>query len=59
VADIERVGVVEIYRELKARGYPVTANILYGLQGALMGIRWDHLPPELCAELRSLIKEQS
>jgi DNA transformation protein len=56
VDDIERVGVVEIYRQLKAQGFPVTANLLYALQGALMGIRWDHLPPELRAELRRAVE---
>ncbi len=52
VADIERVGVVEIYRQLQARGRPVSANLLYALQGARLGIHWTDVPLEMRAELR-------
>jgi DNA transformation protein and related proteins len=52
LADIERVGVVEIYHQCKAHGHPASANLLYALQGAILGIHWNDVPSEMRAELR-------
>lgn len=57
--DVATLGVVETYRRVKA-AYPekVTLNMLYGLQAALLGIRWDELPPDIKAELKRQVEEK-
>jgi hypothetical protein len=52
--DIAALGVVEVYRWLKAR-FPdrVTLNALYGLEAAMLGIAWTALPEPIKAELRA------
>lgn len=57
LADVERVGVVEAYRRVKAV-FPdrVTLNLLYGLQAALLKISWLDLPPEMKAALRAQVE---
>ena len=56
--DVANLGVVETYKRVKA-AYPekVTLNMLWGLQAALLGIRWDELPPEIKSELKRQIEE--
>jgi hypothetical protein len=56
--DVARLGVIETYKLVKA-AYPekVTLNMLWGLQAALLGIRWDELPPDFKAELRRHVEE--
>ena len=58
IDDIARLGVVETYKRVKA-AYPekVTINMLWGLQAALLGIRWDELPPDIKSELRRQVEE--
>jgi len=52
--DLEAMGAVEVYRQLKA-AYPRDVSIvaLYALQGALLNLHWNALPPEMKAELRA------
>lgn len=56
--DVARLGVIETYRRVKA-AHPekVTLNLLWGLQAALLGIRWHELPPDIKDELRRQIEE--
>jgi DNA transformation protein len=55
---IEALGSVEVYRRLKAsRPRDITLNMLYGLEAALMGIRWLDLPTEIKDELRRQVEE--
>ena len=56
--DVARLGVVETYKRVKA-AYPekVTLNMLWGLQAALLGIRWDELPPDIKDELKNQVEE--
>jgi len=55
--DLEAVGAVEAYKRLKAL-YPhkVSLNALWGLQGALLNLHWNMLPPEMKAELRAQVE---
>jgi hypothetical protein len=55
-ADLESIGSTEIYRLLKARGYPVSLNLVWGIEGALADIDWRDLSDELKAGLRQQIK---
>lgn len=56
--DVAKFGVVETYKRVKA-AYPekVTLNLLWGLQAALLGIRWDELPPDIKSELKRQVEE--
>ena len=58
LADLEDLGAVEAYKRLKV-AFPdkVSLNALYGLQGAILNIHWNALPPDMKAELVALVKE--
>lgn len=51
LADLQRMGAVEAYRRIKARDINVSKVMLYALQGALMDVHWNDLPPPLKAQL--------
>ena len=55
-SDLERIGSVEVYRILKERGYPVTLNLVWGIEGALADVDWRELSEEMKASLRQQIK---
>ena len=55
-AEIEALGAVAVYRRLRAR-YPVSKNMLWALQGALLSLPYNQLPAEMKATL--LAKLQS
>lgn len=50
-AELRRTGAVEAYRKIKAREINVSKVMLYALQGALMDIHWNDLPPDLKQQL--------
>ena len=50
--DLERLGSVEVYRLLKQRGYPVSLNLVWAIEGALADMDWRELPETLKASLR-------
>lgn len=49
--DLKRVGAVEAFRRIKARDINVSKVMLYALQGALLNIHWNDLPPDLKLKL--------
>lgn len=54
--DLETIGAVEAYRRLKAaRPTEVSLNALWGLQGALLNIHWNALPPDMKADLKAQV----
>jgi DNA transformation protein len=52
-ADLKRVGAVNAYRRIRERNINVSKVMLYALQGALMDIHWNDIPPDLKARLVS------
>ncbi len=54
LADLEALGAVEAYRRVKA-AFPrdTTLVCLYALQGALLDLHWNELPPDLKVQLRA------
>lgn len=50
-SDLRHTGAVAAYRKIKARHINVSKVMLYALQGALMDIHWNDLPPDLKAQL--------
>ena len=57
-ADLEQIGSVNIHRILKEKGYPVSMNLVWGLEGALADVDWREFSEELKADLRSQIKRK-
>lgn len=49
--DLSNMGPVEAYCRIKARGIHVSKVMLYALQGALMDVHWNDLPPEMKTQL--------
>jgi DNA transformation protein len=50
-SDLHDTGAVAAYRKIKARHINVSKVMLYALQGALMGVHWNDLPPDLKTQL--------
>jgi DNA transformation protein len=43
-SDLRRLGAVKAYRMIRECESGATLNLLYALQGALMGVHWSRLP---------------
>ncbi|HLF72889.1 MAG TPA: TfoX/Sxy family protein [Anaerolineales bacterium] len=56
--DVVRLGVVETYKRVRA-AYPekVSLNLLYALQGALLDLPWNEVPPDIKEELKQQVEE--
>lgn len=49
--ELDRIGPVAAYNRVRARGIRVSKVLLYALQGALLGVHWNELDPELKQKL--------
>lgn len=58
-AELRRVGAVDAYRRIKARKINVSKVMLYALQGALMDVHWNDLPPDLKQQLVTEAEQES
>ena len=56
LSDLEEIGAVEAYRQIKARGHKATLNIVYGIQGAIINCPWNHLPPYMRDRLKAEVE---
>lgn len=54
-ADLQAVGPVAVYTILKQQGYPVTLNLLYAMQAALLNIHWTALPQNVKTQLKNSV----
>lgn len=54
--DLRRLGAVGAYRAVKARGFRVSKVLLYAIEGALLDMHWNDLPPGHKAELNKQIE---
>ncbi len=50
--ELKNRGVVRAFLDIRATGQPVTMNLLYSLQGAVMNMDWRDIPPDIKAGLR-------
>lgn len=57
--DVERIGSVEIYRLLRANGFPASLNLVYAIEAMIIGEHWTKLPPSLKTELREAVRNIS
>lgn len=44
--DLERMGAVNAYNEIRSRGFRVSKVLLYALEGALHDLHWNDLTPD-------------
>jgi hypothetical protein len=56
LADLERQGIEEVFRQTVLHGFPVSVLMLYGLEGALQEVHWNAICDTRKAELRALAK---
>ncbi|WP_407315019.1 TfoX/Sxy family protein [Pseudomonas sp. nanlin1] len=45
-SDLRRLGAVDAYRAVKARGFRASKVLLYAIEGALADIHWNDVPDE-------------
>ncbi|GMQ79431.1 MAG: hypothetical protein BMS9Abin02_2020 [Anaerolineae bacterium] len=57
LSDLENVGAVEVYQQLRELDFPVTLNLVYAVQGAIMDCPWNHLPTDIRVSLKFLVLE--
>jgi DNA transformation protein len=57
--DLKQVGVVNAYNLVKAHGYHATLNLLWALQGALMGVHWAKVPARVKQQLKARLETPS
>ena len=55
-SDLRRLGAVGAYRAVRARGFRASKVLLYAIEGALLNIHWNELPPGLKAELNGQLE---
>jgi hypothetical protein len=50
-ADLEAVGALAAYVRVKRAGFKPSLNLLYALEGAILGVHWQDIPDERRSEL--------
>ena len=43
-SDLKRLGAVDAYRAVKARGFRASKVLLYAIEGALLDVHWNDIP---------------
>ncbi|MGV8843277.1 MAG: TfoX/Sxy family protein [Pseudomonas sp.] len=54
--DLRRLGAVSAYRAVRARGFRASKVLLYAIEGALLDMQWNDLPPDHKAQLNSQLQ---
>lgn len=49
--DLRAIGALEAFMRVKRAGFKPSLNLLYALEGALMGCHWQEVPAERRSEL--------
>lgn len=55
--DLRRLGAVDAYRAVRARGFRASKVLLYAIEGALLDVHWNDLPPGLKDQLTGQLDE--
>lgn len=53
LAQLEAIGPVAAYRQLKELHYNVSLNLVYAIQGAILNAPWNELPPAMREQLQA------
>jgi len=56
-SELRRRGAVESYRAVKTRGFRASKVLLYAIEGALLDIHWNDIPPERKAFLNAQVED--
>ena len=56
-SDLRRRGAVEAYRAVKARGFRASKVLLYAIEGALLDVHWNDIPPQRKAFLNEQVED--
>lgn len=56
--DLRRLGSVDAYRAVQARGFRASRVLLYAIEGALLGIPWSQLPHDHKAALNAALEQR-
>ncbi|MBN1755570.1 TfoX/Sxy family protein [bacterium] len=59
IEKLRKDGSIGAYNKLQKSGYRCSLNLLFALEGAIMGIRWHKLSRERKLELQSIFEDQS
>lgn len=51
LSDIEDLGPVEVYLRVEDAGFLPGRNLLWALQGAVLDLHWNEIPPDMKAQL--------
>ncbi|UVE17030.1 TfoX/Sxy family protein [Pseudomonas sp. LS44] len=57
--DLRRLGAVGAYRAVQARGFRASKVLLYAIEGALLDVHWNELPPAHKAALNGQLDAPS
>lgn len=55
--DLRRLGSVDAYRAVRARGFRASKVLLYAIEGALLDVHWNDLPAGLKDSLNGQLDE--
>lgn len=58
-SDLRRLGSVDAYRAVKARGFRASKVLLYAIEGALLNVHWNELPPAHKADLNQQLQSST
>ena len=56
--DLRRLGSVDAYRAVQARGFRASRVLLYAIEGALLDIPWSQLPHDHKAALNAALEQR-
>ena len=45
-SDLRRLGAVNAYQAVRTRGFRASKVLLYAIEGALLDVHWNDIPPE-------------
>ncbi len=54
-SDLRRLGAVDAYRAVKARGFRASTVLLYAIEGALLDVHWNDIPAQRKEELNQQV----
>jgi hypothetical protein len=52
-AELAETGAVAAFVKIRRAGFKPSLNLLYSLEGALLGCHWQHVPPDLRDRLKA------
>ena len=55
-SDLKRLGAVDAYRAVKARGFRASKVLLYAIEGALLDVHWNDIPAERKEDLNRQVE---